>query len=216
DPEDWWDAVVRGTHDLFDRGTVRRDDVIGIGASVQWSGTVAVDRQGHPLMPAVIWMDSRGQPHVRRIIEGFPTIEGYAATKLITWIRTSGGAPGRSGKDPVAHILFIQHERPDVHRDTHVYLEPKDWLNLRLTGRAAASFDSITLHWVTDTRDIHRVRYDRRLLRMSGLDPAKLPPLVPAASVVGTLSAGAANELGLRPDVRVASGMGDVIAAAVG
>jgi xylulokinase len=216
DPDDWWRAIVRGTHAMLDRRTVRRDDVIGVGASAQWSGTVAVDRAGRHLMNAVIWMDSRGAPHVRRVVDGFPKIEGYAAGKLLTWIRRTGGAPGHSGKDPIAHILFIQHERPDVHRETGVYLEPKDWLNLRLTGRAAASFDSITLHWVTDTRDVRAVRYDPRLLGMSGMDPSKLPALIPAASVVGTLTQAAAAELGLRPDVQVASGMGDVVAAAIG
>ncbi len=216
DPDEWWKAVVRGTHALLDRRTVRHDDVVGIGVSAQWSGTVPVDRTGRHLMNAIIWMDARGAPYVRRIVDGVPRIEGYGAAKLATWIRRTGGAPGHSGKDPIAHVLFIQHERPDVHLDTHFYLEPKDWLNLRLTGRAVASFDSITLHWVTDTRDITNVRYDAGLLRMSGMDPSKLPPLVPPATLIGTLTPEAAGALGLRRDVQVASGMGDLVAAAVG
>lgn len=38
---------------------------------------------------------------------------------------------------------------------------PKDFPNLRLTGRLAASHDSTTLHWARDNRDLARVRYDR-------------------------------------------------------
>ena len=38
----------------------------------------------------------------------------------------TGGAPGMSGKDPLAHILFIRDEQPDVYRDTVKFLEPVD------------------------------------------------------------------------------------------
>ena len=34
-----------------------------------------------------------------------------------------------------------------------MFLEPKDYVNLRLTGRVAATYDSIALHWLTDNRD---------------------------------------------------------------
>ena len=45
-------------------------------------------------------------------------------------------------------------------RATWKYLEPKDWLNFDLTGVAAATYDSIVLHWLTDNRDPARVDYD--------------------------------------------------------
>src|SRR2546429_5977540 len=56
DPEDWWRAVVRGAHALFERGTVRRDDVIGIRAIVQWSRTVAAYGAVRQAMNSGIWM----------------------------------------------------------------------------------------------------------------------------------------------------------------
>ena len=49
---------------------------------------------------------------------------------------------------------------PIVARATWKYLEPKDWLNLKLTGRCAATYDSIVLHWITDNRDLARIDYD--------------------------------------------------------
>jgi xylulokinase len=216
DPEEWWAAVVRGTRRMLDRGAVGAEDVVGIGSSVQWSGTVPVDRDGRHLSNAIIWMDARGAEQARRVTDGLIKIEGYGARKLWTWIRLTGGAPTHSGKDPIAHILFLKAERPDVYRATYRFLEPKDWLNLRLTGRFAASFDSITLHWVTDTRRIDRVDYHPKLLRMAGVEREKLPDLVPVASVVGTLTPDAARDLGLAESVRVASGAGDVLAAAIG
>ena len=77
-----------------------------------------------------------------------------------------------SGKDPIAHILWFRRTHPDLARATWKYLEPKDWLNLKLTGRCAATYDSIVLHWITDNRDLDEIDYDPGLLRMFGVDRA--------------------------------------------
>ncbi len=216
DPEDWWGAILRATRRMLTSGAVSARDIIGVNCSAQWAGTVAVDEQGRPLYPAIIWMDSRGASHVRRATHGLFPVEGYGLRKLITWIRLTGGAPSMSGKDAVGHILYLKDAHPDVYRNTYRFLEPKDWLNLRLTGRFAASFDSINVHWVTDNRDLSRVRYDERLLRMSGLPREKLPELIPAASVLGPLSPEAARALGLSESVQVVTGSPDILAGAVG
>jgi xylulokinase len=216
DPENWWSAILRATRRLLGTGVVAAGDILGINVSAQWSGIVAVDEQGRPLRPAIIWMDSRGAPYVRRRTEGFPSLEGYGLRKLLTWVRLSGGVPSQTGKDPLGHILYLQHAHPEDYRRTYKFLEPKDWLNLRLTGRFAASYDSIPLHWVTDIRQVANVRYDARLLALAGLERDKLPDLLPAASVVGPLQPEAARALGLSEQVQVVTGSPDVFAAAVG
>ncbi len=98
---------------------------------------------GEPLMPAVIWMDSRGNKAIRKVAGGPVNVLGYDPRKIVRWVQVTGGAPGLSGKDPVAHILFIRDEYPDVYRATATFLEPCDYLNLKLTGVTSASFDSI-------------------------------------------------------------------------
>jgi xylulokinase len=216
DPEEWWSAIVRGTGRMLDSGAVSAGDFIGVNLSAQWAGTVAVDEQGRPLRPAIIWMDSRGAPHVKRAAHGLLPIEGYGLRKLITWVRLTGGAPSMSGKDSAGHILFLREAFPDIYRNTYKFLEPKDWLNLKLTGRFAASYDSINVHWVTDNRNLSQVRYDERLLRISGLPREKLPELVPAATVLGPLSAEASRALGLGEHVQVVTGSPDILAGAVG
>ncbi|HEY0093428.1 MAG TPA: FGGY-family carbohydrate kinase, partial [Archangium sp.] len=216
DPEAWWSAIVRATRRLLDKGVVSADDIVGINISSQWSGTVAVDERGKPLRPAIIWMDSRGEPHVRRTAHGFMPVEGFGIARLVTWVRLTGGAPTLSGKDPLGHILYLRSAQPELYRDTYKFLEPKDWLNLRLSGRFASSYDTITLHWVTDNRDLQRIRYDERLLKMTGLPREKLPDLVPAASVLGPLQPEAARALGLSEKVQVVTGAPDILAAAVG
>lgn len=215
-PAEWWAAIQAATRRLLDRRLVPAAEVAAISCTAQWAGTVAVDDRGSPLMNALTWMDSRGGPHVRALVGGFPRVSGYQLRKLLRWIRRTGGAPGLSGKDPVGHILYIRMARPDVYAATHKFLEPKDYLNLLLTGRYAASTDSIALHWVTDNRDPNHIAYDAELLDVLGLDRSQLPDLYPATDVLGPLMPEPAAALGLPEGIPVVMGTPDLQSATLG
>jgi xylulokinase len=215
-PQAWWEAIVASARRALAESGVSPDDVIGIGCTGQWSGTVPVDDTGAAIGPAISWMDSRGARAVRETVRGALNVQGYSASKLAKWVRRTGGIPSLSGKDPVGHIHFLRERRPEVYAATAVFLEPVDYLNLRLTGLARASHDSITLHWVTDNRDINAIAYDDALIGLAGLERAKLPDLVPTGSVLGGLAPAAAGELGLLGGTPVIAGMGDLHSAAVG
>ncbi len=216
DPHEWWSAIAAASRTALGRAGVAPADIIGVGCTAQWSGTVAVGRDGEPLMRSIIWMDSRGNRAIRRAAGGAVNVLGYDPRKLLRWVQLTGGAPGLSGKDPVSHILFIKEAFPDVYQRTATFLEPVDYLNLRLTGRTCASFDSIAAYWVTDNRDIDKVAYDPRLLEMCGLDRDRLPDLVPPQTVLGPLTAAAAEDLGLPAGLPVVAGSGDVHSAVFG
>ena len=215
-PQAWWDAIVTSARQALADSGVAPGDVVGLGCTSQWSGTVPVDDGGSALGPAITWMDSRGARAVRETVRGALNVQGYSASKLARWVRRTGGIPSLSGKDPVGHIHFLRQQRPDVYAAAAVFLEPVDYLNLRLTGLARASHDSITLHWVTDNRDISAIAYDESLMGLAGLERAKLPDLVPTGSVLGGLTPAVAAELGLLPGTPVVAGTGDLHSAAVG
>jgi len=216
DPQAWWAAIVLAARRALAACPAAEDRLVGIGCTAQWSGTVACAPDGTPLRPAVTWMDSRGARSIRRQLAGRVNLLGYDVRKLRRFVRLTAGVPGHSGKDPTAHILWIRDTEPDVYRETYKFLEPVDWLNQRLTGRFAASHDSIVVHWVTDNRRIGAVAYDDTLLSMAGLERSKLPDLVPTATVMGSLRPEAAAELGLRAGLPVTTGTGDVHSAAIG
>lgn len=216
DTRDWWAAICSATRELVEKKLVPVDAIIGISCTTTWSGTVAVGADDQPLMPCIMWMDSRGAPHVKQVFGGFPEVEGYNLPRLLKWIRLTGGVPGLSGKDSISHILFLKHERPEVYRATKKFLEPMDYLNFRFTGKAAASYATITLHWATDNRDLSKVQYSDALLGVLGVEREKLPDLLPAGSVLGPLRPEVARELGLSEKVQVVTGTPDIQAAAVG
>jgi xylulokinase len=216
DPAVWWSAILKATHRLLDKHIVPVDDIFALSCTSQWSGTVAVDRDGNPLMNAVIWLDSRGAKYVKEITKGLISVAGYDPLKLINWIRLTGGAPEHNGKSPVGHILYIKHERPEIYKETYKFLEPKDYLNYRLTGIPAASYDSISLHSLTDNRDISRINYSPSLFKALGFEPGHYPELKRSIDVLGALTPQAAGELGLSPKVQVVVGSPDVHATAIG
>ncbi len=216
DPEDWWNAFVTCAKRLIDKGVVPVENIVGVCCSSQWSGTVAVDKDGNHLMNAIIWMDSRGAPYLEKIMKGIINIQGYGVLNLLRWLRKTAGIPSGSGKDPIAHILFIKNEYPEIYEKTFKFLECKDYINLKLTGKFAASFDSIMLHWITDTRDIMNVRYDNGLIRKLKVDRDKFPELKQSIDILGNLSPEVADLIGLSRETKVVVGSPDLHSAIIG
>lgn len=216
DPAEWWEAIDGAVRRLLHRKLVPNEDIHAIATTGQWSGTVAVDRGGNAIGNAIIWMDSRGEPYIKKMGEGLVKVADFGISKLIRWIRTTGGLPSAAGKDPIAHILYLKHVHPEIYERTHKFLEPIDYIGLVLTGKMAASVNSIVLHWITDNRNISKISYDEQLIRLSTIDRDKLPELHPANAVLGALRPKIANNWGLPDDVQVIMGSPDVHSAAVG
>lgn len=214
DPEAWWKAMSEALRELFSSGP--GFDVRGVGFTGQWSGTVPVDADGNALHKAMIWMDTRGKDVIEELTSGFPSLSGYRMDKLYTWLRKTGGAPAHSGKDSLAHILYIKQNLPDVYRETHKFMEPKDYLVMRLTGVCKASWDNTALLWATDNRDPFRVKYDDGLLKMAGLERQKLPDLAAPTEAVGAVTGRSAGETGIPEGTRVVTGCGDMQSSLVG
>ncbi len=216
DPAQWWAALLATAGRLVERGAAPRQDIAAVSVSSTFSSTVAVDRDGNHLMNAITWMDTRGAPYVKAAMKGVPSVLGYGAGKALKWLRRTGGAPTLSGKDDIGHILLIQAEFPRVYDRTHMFLPSKDYLNLKLTGELAASFDSVHLFWVTDIRDVGNIRYDDELISAFGIDRDKLPPLRAATDILGEVSAEVAGRIGLARGVKVVMGSPDHQSACIG
>lgn len=214
DPAEWWAAVRGATAEALEESGLVAGDVRAIRCSTQWAVTVPVGADGRPVARAVSWMDTRGAPHVRERYGG--RVAGYAGRSLWRSVRRSGGAPVLGGNDGLGHLLHLMHDRPEVWEATDVVLEPSDYLNMVLTGRAAATGGTMFPYWLTDNRDAGAVDYDDGLLAAAGVARSKLPELVPSDSVVGELLPEPAHELGLAPGTPVLAGTTDLQSATVG
>jgi xylulokinase len=216
DPTEWWSATTDCVKKVIQTSAVSPASIIAIAVTSQWSVTLPVDENGEPLMNAMSWMDGRGAPYNRAIVKGFPNIQGYKLSTLLKYIDINGLVPSLKGIDSLGHMLFIKHERPEIYRRTYKFFEPVDYINMRLTGKFAATQNTVWMSMMTDNRRLDVQEYDPWLLKMGGIDRKKLPDLLPIDGILGKITPSIARELSLSPDTLVICGVNDNSTSAVG
>lgn len=216
DPRQWWDLITSAAREIAQVEPELAAAVAAIACTGQWGSTVPVDRNGEPTGAAMLWLDQRGGPMAAAQLGGKIQISGYRPRVIAEWIRRTGGAPNPEGNDPLGHRLYIAQQKPEVFARTAMFMEPIDYINLRLCGRAAATQASMTLWWLTDNRRLDVLTYDPVLTKLAGADVTKLPKLRPIRSVVGELTDSAATSLGIRAGAPVVSALPDLHASTLG
>ena len=215
DPFDWLRAVYTTTHAVLQKAQISMDQVTGVTFACQMQTLVAVDEHGNPVMPAISWLDTRGIEVLYDKLWTRPRVMGYQPLRLSRFLRVTGGAPGHTGKDPIAKIIWMKEKRPDLFARTSKFLDAKDFVIYHLTGQWAKSIDMAVVWWLLDTRN-NRNQWDEKLCALAGITPDRLPPVMPSAAVVGTIHEQAARLTGLVAGTPVINGSGDISAAAVG
>ncbi len=196
-PDIWWQATCEALRRLSQ--DVPLSDIKAIGLSGQMHGAVLLDRTRRPIRPAILWNDSRAvlecdelraaMPQVGQVAGVLP-LPGFTAPK-IAWLK--------------------RHEPANYARLAHILL-PKDYVGLRLHGELATdTSDAAGTLWLNQSSR----RWDADLAEATDVALDWLPPVFDGHSVVGTVTAQAATETGLRPGVPVVAGGGDAATGAV-
>ena len=140
DPNDWWNAIVKTTQTLLSQELVPVEDIIAICSSNQLDGTIPVDKEGNSLYNCMTWLDSRGAPYIQKLCGGH--ISGYKLFPLLKFIRSTGAAPGLSGKDILGHILWLKENHYEIYEKTWKFMDCKDYLNYDFMSRKTAPQDT--------------------------------------------------------------------------
>jgi xylulokinase len=214
DPEEIWRATKAACVAALRASGVAPADVQAVICGSQYSSIVPVDADGHATMNMVLWLDKRGTTARLRRLPGFPR-RADTPVQMLNWLRRHG-LPPMAGGMSLTHMRYIRYARPEVYERTATFLEPMDYLTMRLTGRATANQCTAFMSLVTDNRRLDVTDYDPTLVRQSLIDRDKLPELVPVDEIVGTLLPSVAGELGLSPQTRVVTGLNDTQSGGVG
>ncbi|WP_283135230.1 xylulokinase [Rhizohabitans arisaemae] len=177
----------------------REFDVVGIGVAAQL-GVVLADESGNAVEDVLLWPDGRAAGHVR---------------ELERRLGPYGALLGRpvSAELPACKLMWWAGERPDALGAARWVLSLKDFLVLRLTGAAVTDETHASY---TGWFDVAARAYSAELVRRAGVAPALLPPVRSAHEPAGTLSAAAAERLGLAEGTCVAVGGPDGSVGALG
>ena len=215
DPEFLWGQLSSLTGELFDGSAINPGNVRAIVFSAHMAGVLPVDSSGNPLRRIIVWLDERGAGLPRELWSGLMRVKGYNLFRLLEFLRITGGAPGRTGKDPISKIIWVRDNEPDVYERTSKFLDVKGYLIYKATGEYVTSWDEANLLWLADTRS-GRVKWHERLVRKYGLDLEMLPTIMKSTEIAGRLTRDAARDLGLPEGLPVVVGAGDMPAAAIG
>lgn len=214
DPADWWKAVCADTRKLLADSGVPPARVKGLAFCCQMQGLVLVDAQGTPVRPAMSYMDQRAVAQKRAGIEKGLRIAGMNARKLLPSLLITGGVSA-SVKDPVWKYHWVREREPERFRRVHKWLDAKEYLVHRCTGRFAMTPDSANATFLYDTRP-GRQGWSPLVCRLFDVDPAHLPEVIGPAETAGPLLAGPAEEMGLAPGTPVFGGGGDLSLVSLG
>ncbi|WP_421378047.1 xylulokinase [Paraburkholderia sp. DD10] len=185
----WWRALCEAMARL---PADARLDVQAIGFSGQMHGVVLIDAEGEAVRPAMLWPDTRALALLDQWREPQPNpVAPGMAGPLLGWI--------------------VRHE-PQAARETRWALQPKDWLRVALGGAVLTDPSDACATALADPAGA----WDDALLQRLGIPREWFAPLSPSYAAGGALSAKAAQALGLRAGIVLATGAADTPCAALG
>lgn len=209
-----WDAVRASITAALAAAQVAPADIRAIICGSQYSSIVPVDAAGEPVAHMILWLDQRGTARNLRRFAGFPK-SADRPWQILDWLRVHGLAPVSGGMS-LTHMRFFKYARPDIYARTAYFLEPMDYIAMRLTGRAAATRCTSFMGLLMDNRKGAPPCYHPRLLRYGLVGAEKLPEPVAVDAVIGNILPEIAEALGLHAGTKVIAGMGDTHAGGMG
>jgi len=212
DPDDWWTAMRDTTWKALAAAGVAPGELGGVSFCSQMQGLVLVDEAGRPLRRAMSYMDQRAVAEHKAGMAFGPQIAGANAVRLLKSLKITGAAP-LSVKDPVWKYKWVEANEPEIFAKAYKWLDVKEALIARMTGRCVMTTDSA---FAALLYDIHKRRWSKEMAGMLGVRTEHLPEIVPCQAQVGALREKEAQELGLAPGTPVFGGGGDASLVGVG
>ena len=212
DPDELWNVIVEAASEAVSESKARVD---GISTSTYLAGVVLLGEGGEELSPIIVWLDERAAGLPREMFSGLLKVKGYNVLRLAEMLWLAGGAPSKTGKDPLSKIAWLRENEAEAFRKASVIGTFKTWMLSRLAGASVVSPDDAHLTWLVDARG-GRVRWSPRLLKRYRIPLEKMPRILEPWELAGELSHEASSEIGLEPGLPVFTGTGDLAAAALG
>ncbi len=194
DPEMWWNELQQAIGLIKKQVDFAPEDIAAIGISYQMHGLVCVDREMKPLRPSIIWCDSRavniGNDALKTLGEEF-CLEHYL------------NAPGNF---TASKLKWVKDNEPQVYEKIYKIMLPGDYIAAKLTGDIVTTVSGLSegIFW-----DYPSGTIAADLLKLYGIDPALLAPVVPLFGEQGRVTESAASLLGLKAGTPVCYRAGD-------
>ncbi|MCK9330369.1 MAG: FGGY family carbohydrate kinase [Candidatus Cloacimonetes bacterium] len=200
--EDWWNSVCSTVRETCASPEIS-SNVAAISLSLQGGTMVAVDSEGTPVRPAIVWNDLRGTRQHDEFVSEIGS-ERYMYEKT-GWELGTCLLP--------LDIRWMRENEPTLFSKTAMFLSVPDYISMKMTGIPAIDLSDAGIN---QTADIQKGIYDKRILEFAGISEKQLPRIVHSGDVIGHLTKKAAEELGLNQSTILVAGAHDQYAVALG
>ncbi|MBE6563694.1 MAG: hypothetical protein E7655_00215 [Ruminococcaceae bacterium] len=204
DPQVYWDTFVFCVKEIAKQvGEENMKRIAALTFTTQGETLIPVDTDLKAIRNAIVWIDARADKQGEAIKKAMPLKTFYART----------GLSCVNGALPLAKLMWIKENEPEIYNRTYKFLLLEDYLIARLTGQTVSEKSLLSS---TGWFDINEEAYLNDLLTACGIDKAKLPDILPCGQTVAHVSEEAAAETGLFTSTVVTTGAMDQVSSAVG
>jgi xylulokinase len=172
DPATWWRDLCTVVEALAGAAPADFAGVEAIAISAITRTQVFLDRAGRVLRPAILWQDTRAEALLPALRERCPA--DHPETRELGVFH------------PLARLWWLARKEPAIATSLAAVVDPKDYLNHRLTGVLASDPVSLARLCAAATAGPD----GRSLLAAAGIGAGVVPRLVDPCSVVGRVLPG--------------------------
>jgi xylulokinase len=178
------------------------DPVRALSVSSLGESVVPIKLDGQVLGPSLLNFDTRGAGYLDKLR---PQIKDGRIYQI------NGNTPGN--QYGMTKLMWLKDKQPGLYESSDKFLLWVSFIQFMLGAEAVVDY---ALANRTLLFDLDRQDWSSEMLRLSGLDEAKLPAIAPCGTVIGRVSASVAEELGLPGNVEIVLGTHDQCANALG
>jgi sugar (pentulose or hexulose) kinase len=198
--QDWWASAQKALSAITSKVDPERISALAI--SNQRETFVPLNQSGHPIRPAIVWLDERCKSEV----ECFSKNIGKEKIHRIT------GKPVDYA--PVVYRLaWMKKHEPGLFKKIHKVCDVHAYIAWKLTGHFGTSWASADPLGLLDMR---RRKWSPQIMRALELSENQLPEVYCPGSAIGRVTTWASERTGLSPETLIVAGGGDGQAAGLG
>jgi xylulokinase len=202
--DDFYRSAAQTVRHCIESSGIEPQAVAAIAFDSQMAGIGSVDESFKPATRFDSWLDMRCQPYIEYLEQHH--------SDLITRLT---GCPPTCDHGP--KILWWKEEQPEQYARIAKFVTPAGYVVGTMAGLSAAdAFMDYTFVHFSALSDAQTGAWSPELYRLLGVDPHKLPKIVPPWELVGEVTERAAPDFGLAPGTPIAAGAGDTAAGALG
>lgn len=128
----WWVAFCKACREALHKAVVESCNIKAIGITHQRQSFVGIDRDGKPVRPAILWMDTRCSKQAEWAAKNVGTDHIYKRTGFMPTTPS------------IYKVMWLKENEPENYKRTNKWLLVQDYLVYKLTGKIVTASGTAT------------------------------------------------------------------------